>query len=74
MQRADVGMVQGRDGARLAFEALGELLGRNLDGHIPSETRISSEVDDPHSAGTDLGGDFIRTDSGPGGKWQAFQF
>src|SRR5262249_33929601 len=59
VDRQNVRMVQRADGARLLLEALqtvgvGPDVGRkDLDRNLPSQARIESAVDLPHSAGSD---------------------
>ena len=73
MQRADVGMVQARDGPSLAIEALpgvrtaGEMLGQDLDGDGAIEPRVAGAVDLSHAARTECGLDFVGTEFGAGG-------
>jgi hypothetical protein len=45
VQRADVGMIQRRHGARLALEAIAELFGGNLDGDFAVQPRVVGTVD-----------------------------
>ena len=47
VERANVGMVQRSDGARLALETLAELLVRYLDGDVPAQPRVASAVTSP---------------------------
>ena len=63
-ERADVGMVQGRDGVRLAFEPLGERTLQRLDRDVPIETDIVSAIDIAHSARSGLFLDLVWTESG----------
>ena len=59
VQRADIGMVQGRDGPHLALGSLAELLGGHLDGHVPTDAGITCAIHLAHAAGADSGGDFV---------------
>ena len=69
---ADVGMVQGRDGASLALEAgsqigiASDLTRQDLDRDRPIEARVACSVDLAHPARADLGGDSIRPRRVPG--------
>ena len=55
VQRADVGMIQGRDRACLALHALfqfgvgGQMIGENLDGDVASEAGVAGAVHLAHS-------------------------
>ena len=62
MQGADVGMVQRRDGPRLALGSFAELLGGDLDGDVPSDAGIARAIDLAHAAGADLRDDFVRAE------------
>ena len=61
----DVGMVQGRHGARLGQEApallrvVADLVAHLLDGHAPGQGVVRGLVDDPHASGRDLAQDGI---------------
>ena len=59
MNLADIGMIQGRDGLRLALEAFAELSSRNFDRNITLQTRVSGSIDLSHTARADLREDFI---------------
>jgi hypothetical protein len=56
MYRADIGMVQRRNGTRLALEApatlrvTGERLWQHFDGDAPVKPRVLGLVDLPHAA------------------------
>jgi len=63
VQRADVGMIQRRDRACFALEALAETLVGELDGDVPSEPGIAGSIHDAHAAGPDLGRELIRANS-----------
>ena len=66
---ADVGMVQGRDGASLALEAgpqigiASDLTRQDLDRDCPIEARVAGFVDLTHAAQPDLGSDFVRAEA-----------
>ncbi len=53
-------MIQGRDGARLALDAVCETLGGNLDRHIAVRAGVARLVHLAHAAGADQLQDFIR--------------
>ena len=63
VERADIGMIQRRDGARLALEPLGELLARNLDRDRPAQPRVVRLVDLAHAAGANQRGYFVGTET-----------
>jgi hypothetical protein len=44
---ADVRMIEGGDGARLAFEALSETPGRDLDGDFALQSRVPRTINLP---------------------------
>jgi hypothetical protein len=80
VQRADVGMLQARNGACLTFKALaqlwlgGYLLRKNLYGDNPVQSRIARAVDLSHATSTDGGNDFIGAELGAGNQghdWSA---
>ena len=56
-------MVQRGDRARFALEALGELLGRNLDGDVAAQARVVRAVHLAHAARADLGQDLVRAEA-----------
>ena len=64
-QRADVGMRQGRHGARLAIEALArrrvrdQIVRQDFDRDSPIETRVARLVDFAHAAGAERGDDLV---------------
>ena len=66
-QRADVGVIQLRDGARFAFEPLaklrsgGDLRGQRLDGDDAIEPRVAGLVDLAHPASAQRRHDLVRT-------------
>jgi hypothetical protein len=74
IQREDIRMVQGRDGAGLLFEPAQSIAircdrcGKNLDGDVAMEAGVTSAIDFAHPAGTDRGGDLVRTEHRSGGK------
>ena len=63
VQLADVRMIQRRDGARFALEAVAEFGGRLLDRDEAIEPRVARFVHLAHPAGTERARDFIRTES-----------
>ena len=73
MQLANIGMIQGRDRACLALEALSglrlnrEMRRQNLHRYAAVETRVASSINLAHAAGTDRCGDFIRPQFCSGG-------
>jgi len=73
VERADVRVIERRDRARLAVEALaqlricGEGLGQHLDGDRPIEPRIARPIDLAHPAGADGADYFIGTEPHSGG-------
>ena len=75
-QGADVRMIQRRDRARLAFEALAQLRvgrergGENLDRDRPIEPRVAGLVDLAHAACPEGGEDLVRAEAGAGGQGQ----
>src|SRR5437868_14117413 len=60
VERADVGMIQGRDGAGFALKTLTKLSLGNLDGHDAIKARVTSLVDVAHSARTDRSENLVR--------------
>ena len=70
IQRADVGMIELRDRAGFAVEALAELriggerLREDLDRHRAIEPRVARLVDLAHPAGAEGGEDFVRAEAG----------
>ena len=74
VQRADVRMIELRDRAGLAIEALAELrVGRegvreNLDRDRAIEPRVAGFVDLAHPAGADERQDFVRAEASAGGQ------
>lgn len=68
-QRADAGVVQRRDGARLALETgagfliLRKTRGEDPDGHLPPEARVASPLHLPHAASADGREDLIGNDA-----------
>src|SRR5260370_30926117 len=72
MERADVRMVERRDGLRLAFEAHagiaapGQARGQDLDRDRAVEPRVPGLVDLPHPAGADRRDDLVGAETGAG--------
>ena len=65
---ADVRMIQGRDGAGFALEALGELFSGNLDGDVAAQAGIARAVDFAHPAGSNGCENLIRPEADAGGQ------
>jgi hypothetical protein len=69
VQRADVGMAQGRDGLGLALETLAEIgvvlkvRRKSLDGDGAIQPRVAGFVNLAHAAHANQRGDFIRADT-----------
>jgi hypothetical protein len=61
VEGADVGMIQGRDGAGFAFEASAEPRRRDFDGHSAVKARVSGLVDGAHAAGAKRSQNLVRT-------------
>jgi hypothetical protein len=65
VQGADVRMIQGGDGARLALEALAgrgiaaDMRGEDLDRNHSIESRVARAIDLPHAAGPKGRYDFV---------------
>ncbi len=74
VDRRDAGVVQGGEGAGLALETgdpvlvLEELLGEDLDRHVPLELRVAGPVNLPHSPRAERGEDLPGTETGAGGE------
>ena len=70
VQRADVGVIQTRDGLGLALKAflqnwiLGESWRKNFDGNRTIQTGVSSTVDFAHAARTERRKDLVRAEFG----------
>jgi hypothetical protein len=66
----DVGMIESGRGACLLLKAAqtidagGESGGQNLDGDVPSESRITATIDLAHATGTQGPGDLVRPNLG----------
>src|SRR5262249_2178441 len=65
MQRADVRMIQARDGLRLALEALAEWPCDDLDRDGSVEPRIGGPVDSAHAASADWGFNPVWSEGAP---------
>ena len=65
---AQVRMIQRRDGASLAFEAVAKLLGDQLDGDRPVQPRVAGLIDLTHPSRADRRDDLIRAELGAGSK------
>ncbi len=74
IEGADVGVIQGRDGAGLALEALaglgviGGLRGENLDGHGAVQAGVPGPVHFPHATRPQRGDDGVRPKARVGGE------
>ena len=72
VERADVGMVQPRDGSGLALEALSSLglfggfRRQDLDGHDPSHACVVRTIDLAHPSTSQEGDDLVRSQAGAG--------
>jgi hypothetical protein len=69
----DVGVVQGSDGAGLAFEAAAEIggsagLAEDFDSHIAIKARVPGAVDFAHAAHSEQGLDLVGTEPGVRGQ------
>ncbi len=77
-QCADVRMIERRDRARLAFEAVAQLRvggqGRrqDLDGHAAIKPRVARPVDFAHAPCAERAQDFVRTEPGAGCEAHSF--
>jgi len=73
---ADVGVVQGRNGASLALEAgtqigiASDLTRQDLDGNRSIEACVAGSVNLAHAAGSEGGDNLIRAEAGAGGEGQ----
>ena len=54
VQRANVGMIQGRNGARFPLAPAGKLRGDDLERNRPAEPYVHGPVDDAHAAGSQV--------------------
>jgi hypothetical protein len=74
VDRQNVRVIQRGRGAGFLFEASeaigvgGQPRGENLDGDITPEAWITGLIHLAHAPGTDRGQDFVRADTGAGGK------
>ena len=72
VDRDDVGMVQGRGGARLLLEAAqtlfvrGHRLRQDLDGHFPAEAAVPGPIDLAHPTRADRRDDLVGPEPGTG--------
>src|SRR6185503_17121758 len=69
-EAADVRVVQRRDRARLALEALVERTVNGLDGDDAIEPRVARLPHFAHAAGADRGQDLVRSDPRTDLEWQ----
>jgi hypothetical protein len=65
---ADVGMVQGRNGASFALETLAELLAADLDGHGAMKPGVARGIHIAHATRTDGTDDLEASEEGAGGE------
>ena len=73
VNRANIGMIQRRSGARLALETLSRSLGRkglrqNLDGYVAMQPRVPRLIHLAHAALADGGEDLVGAKASSGGK------
>jgi hypothetical protein len=68
IELANVGMVQGGDGAGLAFEAIGEPLRCDFDRHHAVQPGVAGLPDFTHAAGADRRQDLVGAQPSSGGK------
>ena len=67
VEMADIGMIEGRDGAGFAFETFasfgffGKMRGKNFDGDFAVEAGVEGAVDFAHAAGTEGRLNFVGT-------------
>ena len=72
VERADMRMVQRRDGARFAIESLAQIRirsnvrGQDFDGDCTFEARVARFVDLAHAASAQRGNDFVRPEANTG--------
>ena len=59
VERADIGVVEGGDGAGFAQEAVGKLVGAELDRDIAMQPRVASFPHFPHTTLADRREDFV---------------
>ena len=60
VERADVGMIQGRNGPCLAFEPPAEVPGSGLDGDRAVQARVPALIHRAHATGADAPDNLIR--------------
>ena len=68
VKRANVGMIQRRNGPRLTLEALAEVFLGNLDGNGTLQPRIHGAIHFAHPPGSQLRFDLVRSDLRSGGQ------
>ena len=68
VQRADVGVIQGRDGLGLTLEALGERTFDRLDGDVPLQADVAGTKDVAHATSARGFEDFVRTNTNAGSE------
>jgi hypothetical protein len=70
VDRADVGVLQGRHCLRFTLESLagsnriGDMRRQQLDGHVPGQSLIARLVDLAHATRTDGGNDLVGAEAG----------
>ena len=52
------------------IRVVGERLGQDLDRHVAIQLRVAGPEDLPHAAFAYAGGNFVDTETGPGGMGQ----
>ena len=67
IQRADMRVIQGGDGPRLALETFAELFTADLDRHRAVQTRVKRFEDPAHAAGPEQSFDPVRSELRAGG-------
>jgi hypothetical protein len=78
VELADIGMIQGGEGAGFAFEALlqfgrgGEVRGEDLDGDGAVQAGVAGAIDFTHAAGAERRFDFIGAEFCAGGESHGF--
>ncbi len=74
MDRDDVRVVEGGDGAGLALETgealrvVGEVRGQHLEGDLAPELRVDGAIDLAHAARAERGDDLVVTETGARGE------
>src|ERR1700677_4672918 len=63
VKRADVGMIQRRNRAGLSLKAIGELLGRNLDGDVAIQSWVARLPHLAHATLAETRDDLVRSEA-----------